>query len=117
MKTYFIIITGAAAVLIALLGGVAVRQNSQLAGAANLLSTEEARDSELQKKVESAQARIDQLEAENQHGPLVGSIVGFGINASPLVYLLSYQIHKKVYGEKSRRCCFKFTKRETFGPG
>lgn len=60
MKPYFIVI-GVAAVLIVLLGSVAVRKDGQLSGAVNLLSAEKARSTELQNKVESLEQEVTAL--------------------------------------------------------
>lgn len=57
MKTYFVII-GVSVVLIVLLGGVAVHQNSQLAITTDLLSAEKAHNTELQNKITSLEQEV-----------------------------------------------------------
>ena len=48
------------------LPGLAIRQHGRLSAAAQTESAEKAPNAELQNKVQSAEARINQLEAENQ---------------------------------------------------
>jgi cell division protein FtsB len=60
MKTYFVII-GVAVVLIVLLGGVAVRQNSQLSSTTDLLSAEKAHNTILQNKITSLEQEVATL--------------------------------------------------------
>ncbi len=60
MKTQPVVIT-AAVVVIVVLGGVAVRQNSKLTDAAQSLSSETARNAELQGKVSSLEQEVAKL--------------------------------------------------------